>query len=58
MVGGAWWVTVHGVAKSRTQLSNFTHYSLEGLLLKLKLQNFGLENFMDYIVHEVVKSWT
>ena len=23
MDGGAWWVTVHGVAKSRTQLSNF-----------------------------------
>ena len=24
MDGGAWWVTVHGVAKSRTQLSHFT----------------------------------
>ena len=24
MDGGAWWVTVHGVAKSRTQLSDFT----------------------------------
>ena len=24
MVGGAWWATVHGVAKSRTQLSDFT----------------------------------
>ena len=22
--GGAWWVTVHGVAKSQTRLSNFT----------------------------------
>ena len=22
--GGAWWTTVHGVIKSRTQLSNFT----------------------------------
>ena len=50
---------VHGVAKSRTQLSNFTslwtarksnqsilkeispEYSLEGLMLKLKLQYFG-----------------
>ena len=21
---GAWWATVHGVTKSRTQLSNFT----------------------------------
>ena len=24
MDGGAWWVTVHGVAKSRTQLNDFT----------------------------------
>ena len=24
MDGGAWWATVHGVAKSRTQLSDFT----------------------------------
>ena len=22
---GAWWATVHGVAKSLTQLTNFTH---------------------------------
>ena len=22
---GAWWTTVHGVAKSRTRLSDFTH---------------------------------
>ena len=25
MDGEAWWATVHGIAKSRTQLSNFTH---------------------------------
>ena len=24
MDGGEWWAAVHGVAKSRTQLSNFT----------------------------------
>ena len=24
MEGGTWWVTVHGVAKNRTRLSNFT----------------------------------
>ena len=24
MDGGAWWATVHGVAKSRTRLGNFT----------------------------------
>ena len=27
MDGGAWWATVHGVAKSQTQLSNFTFFS-------------------------------
>ena len=26
MEGGAWWATVHGVAKNRTQLSNFTFF--------------------------------
>ena len=25
MDGAAWWATVHGVAKSRTRLSDFTH---------------------------------
>ena len=25
MDGGAWWATVHGVAKSRTGLSDFTN---------------------------------
>ena len=28
MDGGAWWATVHGVAKSRTRLSDFTSLSL------------------------------
>ena len=31
MDGGAWWATVHGVAKSQTQLSDFTftfHFKL------------------------------
>ena len=33
MDGGAWWATVHGVAKSRIRLSNFTLTFLEPLLL-------------------------
>ena len=37
----AWRAAVHGVAKNQTQLSNFTFDSLEGLMLKLKLQYFG-----------------
>ena len=31
---GAWWATVHGVAKSRTQLSDFTFTSPGTVLLK------------------------
>ena len=30
MDGGAWWATVHRVAKSRKRLSNFTH-STQGM---------------------------
>ena len=42
----AWSAAIHGVAKSRTRLSDFTslHFipgiSLEGMMLKLKLQYF------------------
>ena len=28
MDGGAWWATVHGVAKSQTRLSDFTSLSM------------------------------
>ena len=27
--GGAWWATAHGVAKSRTRLSDFTSYQIQ-----------------------------
>ena len=40
----AWHAAVHAVSKSQTRLSDFTslpEYSLEGLMLKLKLQYFG-----------------
>ena len=33
---GAWWATVHGVAKSRTQLSDFT-FTLLSLITSLKI---------------------
>ena len=44
MDGGAWWATVHGVAKSRTRLSDFTslhftslHFTLDCVLRKVQL---------------------
>ena len=42
MDGGAWWATVHGVTKSKTQLSDFTtlmaesEEELKSLLMKVK----------------------
>ena len=34
MAGGAWWATVHGVAKSQTQLSDFTSLNQYHILKK------------------------
>ena len=48
MDGGAWWAAVHGVAKSRTRLSDFTftfHFSL----------SFPLEKEM--ATHSSVLAW-
>ena len=33
MDGGAWWATVHGVAKSQTRLSNFTRFTQQASLV-------------------------
>ena len=38
MDGGAWWATVHGVAKSRTQLSDFIQISLAQDTLHLSMR--------------------
>ena len=45
MDGGAWWATVHGVAKSRTRLSDLTfhiviHQKLEESTFKCNLQKY------------------
>ena len=49
MDGGAWWAAVHGVARSRTRLSDFTHFSLSciGEGNGNPLQCFCLENPRD-----------
>ena len=38
----AWWATVHGVAKSLTQLSNTTTTTIHNYLLERKYLRFGL----------------
>ena len=51
----AWRAAVHGVAMSRTQLSEWTELiSITGYPLKYS----GLKNFMGYIIHGVTKSRT
>ena len=49
MDGGAWWAAVHGVAKSRTRLRDFFHFSLSciGEGNGNPLQCSCLENPMD-----------
>ena len=41
MDGGAWWATVHGVAKSRTRLSDLTHFPFFSLLKSICLIKFN-----------------
>ena len=42
MNGGVWWPTVHGVAKSQTQLSDFTslHFALQKLITMIRSHLF------------------
>ena len=42
MDGGAWWTTVHGVAKSRTRLSDFTFTFHFHALEKEMASHFGV----------------
>ena len=37
---GAWWATVHGVAKSRTQLSNLTFWVISKKVFNLPQPQF------------------
>ena len=45
MDGGAWWAAVRGVAKSRTQLSDF-HFHIHGYKVYL---NLHIPNYLVYI---------
>ena len=48
---GAWWATIHGVAKSRTQLSNFTFTS--------QVQFLGQEDLLEkgIATHSSILAW-
>ena len=47
MDGGAWWATVHGVAKSRTRLSDFTH----SLTHSKKVERISTNNLIKVTQH-------
>ena len=48
MDGGAWWATVHGVAKSQTQLSGFTFFHHHGDKDVLKV--WSDSGYISYVV--------
>ena len=60
MDGGAWWATVHGVAKSWTQLSDFTftfHFNkldIEGYFPRNR-KKIIFKNYSFNIVNEVLQ---
>ena len=47
MDGGAWWATVHGVAESRTQLSDFT-FTFHSYALEKEMANHS--SFLSLII--------
>ena len=54
---GAWWATVHGVAKRQTRLSDFTFTSLEGWIRVHEVEMAGrafpedkMDNNMDLVI--------
>ena len=62
MDGGAWWATVHGVAKSRTRLSNLT--SLQSyfkililVILFISWQCQGLKSFREVMIRIFIYYW-
>ena len=61
MDGGAWWATVHGVAKSRTRLSNLTSLpqfkSINSLVLSF-LYSPTLTSIYDYWKNHSLTRWT
>ena len=51
MDGGPWWATVHGVAKSRTRLSELTNYYVQGTLLRALYASSQSSHLQNNITH-------
>ena len=65
MDGGAWWAAVHGVTKSRTQLSDFTFTLVAQMVKNLPavqethLQSLGWEGPLEkrMATHSSILAW-
>ena len=63
MDGGAWWATVHGVAKSRTRLSDFTftfhfHALEKEMATHSSLNRLKMEScFIDFFHESIIKQY-
>ena len=53
MEGGAWKATVHGVAKSRTRLSNFTFTLMLGKIESKRRRGWQRMRWLDGITHSI-----
>ena len=56
MDGGAWWATVHGVAKSQTRLSDFTHSLAKARVNRTAgvKKNSNLDNAQNSVIHSYI----
>ena len=57
MDGGAWWVAVHGVAKSQTRLSDFT-FTFHFHALEKEMENPRDRGVWWAAIYGVTQSWT
>ena len=53
---GVWWAVVHGIPKSRTQLSNFFHFSSTYMLMYLPYLLEGPSNCSSFVFLSVFLS--
>ena len=52
MAGGAWWATVHSVAKSQTLVSNFTFTVLSIIIFSLReLELCSFASYVRYLLN-------
>ena len=56
MDGGAWQAIVHGVTKSQTRLSDFTHFSYLKTYI-IQIQNLEIQIIVSYVCNHFAIYW-